>query len=117
MESSGPSSSWLGFERAERREEDVLRLRWLESASISSMAAKSGDTERSAGVGARECGGVGKVVAEGLKGGIMALSVGAGGAGVGADVSSNVAAGIRSEAGGTPFSLSARSVGSSRGVS
>ena len=50
------------------------------------MAAKSGDTGRSAGVGAGECGGVGKVDAEGSKGGMMALSVGAGSGGCLSDV-------------------------------
>lgn len=71
-------SSSERLERADRREEEVLRLRlrWLDRASISSMAANSGDTGRSAGVGALECD-VGRFDAEGSNSGIMALSVGA----------------------------------------
>jgi hypothetical protein len=73
-------SSEEGLERAERREEEArrLRLRWLERASISSSAAKRGETGWSAGVGERDTGGVGRFEEEGSNGGMMALSVGAG---------------------------------------
>lgn len=139
-------SSSEGLERAERRDEEVrrLRLRWLDRASISSMAAKRGDTGWSAGVGERDTGGEGIFEAEGLKGGIMALSVGVGSgncssaapgpvsaaSGVptsvgfecgGADLSfsSNCAARTTMEAGGAPkiLSVGAGSGGASRGVS
>lgn len=134
--SSSPPSTDL---RDERRVEDVrrvLRLWRLDIASISSMAAKSGDIAWSAGVGARDPGAVGR-----LEGGSMALSVGVGseksGSGAlgwtsgalgvessvefGSDLCfpSNSAARMTMDAGGAPRTLSVGTGrgGASRGVS